>query len=368
MSSTGLRLISAEDEWSPLKSVIVGRAENSAFPSEPPHMMANTMPSEHLVNFKPATPFPSEILTKAQEELDHLADLLQKEGLRVYRPKKVNWVEAQGYTGAMPRDGLMTVGSTLITAPFAWRCRHREIELAYSDILLELSDGDPVTVCRAPSINGHDTIYDNIEGTTKPDARSNGYSESLTGSHWSINNSRPAFDAADFMRFGKVIIGQLSHVTNQKGVEYLRALIPENYKVELLNTTDEHAMHIDATLLPLRKGLMVYHPERVSESELRSHEVFRDWELHPFPFVPEARKPSQPPMYMCSPWLVLNALCLDGKRILVEASDTKFAEWLRTVGMEPILCPFQNVNSIGGSFHCATVDLVRESLPNGNKI
>jgi hypothetical protein len=38
-------------------------------------------------------------------------------------------------------------------------------------------------------------------------------------------------------------------------------------------------MHIDATLLPLCKGLMVYQPERVSEHGLRKHEVFRDWEL-----------------------------------------------------------------------------------------
>jgi glycine amidinotransferase len=121
-------------------------------------------------------------------------------------------------------------------------------------------------------------------------------------------------------------------------------------------------MHIDATILPLRRGLMVYHPERTSEEMLRQHEVFQDWELHVYPFVPQPRQASQPPLYMCSPWLVLNALSIDENRIMVEANDSQFAAWVKgKFGMQPIMCPFQHVNSIGGSFHCATVDLVRGS-------
>lgn len=353
MSTTEAPFVSAEDEWSPLQSVIVGRAEDSAFPSEPEHMMAATMPSEHLAHFKPLSPFPPDILARAQEELDNLAEVLQKEGIRVYRPNKVNWLKVQGYTGAMPRDGLMTVGSALIEAPFAWRCRRHEITLAYSDILSELGSSDSgATICRAPLITGEDTLYHGMLGKSRTIGK-------VLTSHWSINNSRPAFDAADFMRFGKVIVGQLSHVTNRRGVEYLRAVVPEGYTVEILKTTDEHAMHIDATLLPLRKGLMVYQPERVSEQELRQHDVFRDWELLACPIVPEPRQHPSPPLYMCSPWLMLNALSLDEKRVLVEANDMEFAAWLTTLGMEPIMIPFGHVNSIGGSFHCATVDLVR---------
>lgn len=343
------RLVSADDEWSPLKAVIVGRAENSAFPSEPAHMIEQTMPSEHVENFRPSNPFPPEILAKAQDELDNFASLLQNMGIRVYRPKMVNWLKVGGYTGAMPRDGLMSVGSSLIEAPFAWKCRRHEIQLGYSDILEQLGTGS-VRICRAPVIVDDDTLYDGVDAPN-----GNG-----TRHQWAINNSRPAFDTADFMRFGKTIIGQLSHVTNMKGVEYLQSSVPEGYTVEIINTTDEHAMHIDATILPLRRGLMVYHPERISEEELRRHEVFKNWELHAYPFIPKLRQ--SPPMYMCSPWLVLNALSIDEKRIMVEASDTQFASWVREMfDMEPILCPFQHVNSIGGSFHCATVDLVRDA-------
>lgn len=58
----------------------------------------------------------------------------------------------------------------------------------------------------------------------------------------------------------------------------------------------------------------------------------------------------------------MNVLSLDEKKVVIEAGDEKFAEYIKSFGMEPILCPFQHVNSIGGFFHCATVDLVRQAI------
>ena len=63
---------------------------------------------------------------------------------------------------------------------------------------------------------------------------------------------------------------------------------------------------------------------------------------------------------MTSGWLLMNVLSLDEKRVIVEAGDIELADYNRKLGMEPIPCPFQHVHSIGGSFHCATVDLARQ--------
>lgn len=306
-------------------------------------MLDATMPSEHLPSFRPNNPFPTSLLEKADAELAHFVSVLEANGIRVYRPKEVDWLSFGGYTGAMPRDGLLTVGNTIIEAPFSWECRHREIELAYADVLDELAKDPSVRVVRAPKVADPCAIY---EGRGAGEVH-----------QWAINNSRPAFDAADFLRFGKVLVGQLSHVTNRKGVKYLRDVLPEGYTIELLETTDEHAMHIDATILPLRKGLLIYNPDRISEAALRAHEVFRGWKLHAYPYVPKARE--EPPRYMTSGWLLMNVLSLDETRVVVEAGDKEFAEFISGLGMKPILCPFQHVHSIGGSFHCATVDLVR---------
>ena len=337
--------VHAEDEWSQLQAVIVGRADHSCFPNEPRHMIEATMPEQFHAEFKAGNPFPSDIVQKANEELDQFVNILQGEGIQVYRPEIVDWAKAGGYTAAMPRDGLLTVGNSIIEACFSWGCRKHEIDLAFSETLHQLANDPSVSVIRAPKILDSDTIYDG-RGMKSDNA-----------DEWAINDSRPAFDAADFMRFGRVLIGQLSNVTNMKGVAYLRSVIPLGYEVQLLEVNDPHAMHIDATILPLRHGLLVYNPHRVTEASLRKHSILESWVIEPYPFVPTPR--AQPPLFMTSAWLSLNVLSISEQKVVVEAQDGDFSNWVKQFGIQPILCPFQHVNSLGGSFHCATVDLVR---------
>ncbi|KAK8132160.1 lysine amidinotransferase [Apiospora kogelbergensis] len=321
-------LVKADNEWSPLRSVIVGRADHTCFPSEREKVIRAIYPKEHIAHFKPDNPIDPEIVANANQELDALADLLGKEGMfmftlpghnkhsfltqpnpwpgiTVYRPETVDWEKFGGYTAAMPRDGLMTVGTHLITAPFAFGCRKHEIQLAFSPILDKLAEDPRVRVVRRPSLPSPDTVYvddGDDAGGSKP------------SSPWIINNTRPAFDTADFMRFGKVLLGQHSHVTNQKGIEWLRQSLPEGYTVEIIEGIhDPHAMHIDATIAPLRQGLLVFNPNKVTEAALRKHAVLRDWELVECPFQPPPR--TWPPRYMSSGWLMMNTLSLDSERV-----------------------------------------------------
>jgi glycine amidinotransferase len=341
--------IAADNEWSLLKSVIIGRAENSYFPHMPHHMLAATMPPEHHSHFQPDNPFPSKILLAAQQELDNFAELLEDEGIQVFRPKKIDWQGKKGYTGAMPRDGLLVVGNTVIESCFAWDCRQDEVMLGLGDLLTRLGTNPALNVVRASKTWDPDMLYEDVV-----DGKS----------AWAINNSRVAFDAADFMRFGKTLIGQISNVTNQKGVEYIQQHVPEGYVVEILEVDDPHAMHIDATILPLREGLLIYNPERVTVDSLRRHEVFKGWELVPYPFVESVKKKDKlkegVPRFMTSAWIVINVLVLGNNRVVIEESDEEFGAWLESRSMKVIRAPFRNVHAIGGSFHCASVDLVRE--------
>ncbi|KAF2478414.1 uncharacterized protein BDR25DRAFT_365697 [Lindgomyces ingoldianus] len=342
--------VTANNEWAPLRSVIIGRADNSCFPYEAPHMIEATMPPRFHEAFKPANPFPPEIVRGAEEELGNFALLLQSQGVNVFRPAKVDWLQTGGYTGAMPRDGLLVVGNTIIESCFAWKCRVDEVANSLGNLLSKLGANPSVKVVRAPRPPSPDTLY-------------NGILEDPGSHEWAINNSRPAFDAADFMRFGSTIIGQLSNVTNMKGVEYIQLHVPSGYKIELLDVNDPHAMHIDATLLPLRQGLMVYNPLRVTEESLRRHAAFKDWELVSYPFVKSVQAVEEAtggvPRFMTSAWLVMNVLVLGHDKIVVEEQDHEFVKWLEGRGMEVLKAPFRNVHAIGGSFHCASVDLVR---------
>lgn len=210
------------------------------------------MPSDHIRRFQPRAPFDDKLIAKAEAELNFFSAILEAEGIQVHRPPDgIDWLAIDGYTGAMPRDGLMSVQNTLIEACFAWPCRNQEVGVAYEPILNELARDSRVSIVRRPTYSFSNTLLEDDGSKT---------------SQWSINNSRPAFDTADFMRFGKTIIGQLSHVTNQAGVDHIQQNLPAGYNIEMLEVDDPHAMHIDATILPLREGLLVYHPLKVTEA------------------------------------------------------------------------------------------------------
>lgn len=329
-------VVESHTEWDPLEEVIVGVAEGSMFPAEPQRMIRDTMPHEFADLFTPGRPFPPEIVSAAQRELDTFAGLLEDEGVVVRRPDRIDWAGLGGHTGAMPRDSMLTVGTGIIEVPMSWACRRSET-IAYRALLKEYQEAGAGWYS-APRVLDHLGLLNQ-----DPAAK------------WAINDSQPAFDAADFLRFGRDIVGQLSHVTNRAGIDWLTRHLGDDYRVHIIEPNDPHAMHIDATIMPLREGLMLFNPERI-DAEYLAKNGFADWELVPTP-RPTARE--YPPLYMTSGWVNMNLLVIDDKRLVVEEQDEDMVALASSLGFKVIRCPFRHVHSLGGSFHCATLDVRR---------
>lgn len=339
--------ILCEDEWSPLQEVIVGRAEHSHFPSEPRDYLEAIMPTEHLDHFRAGNPFPTQIVQEADKELNNLAAFLENRGVKVHRPSLVDWGKVGGYTSSMPRDALLVVGNTIIESYFAWNCRRQEIHLAYRALLDRLEASGQYVVVRAPALDPRENLYSDDPALQK--------------SGWRINETRPAFDAADFVRCGSFLVGQRSHVTNASGVAYLQRLLNRDRRRIVLPDIDcPTAMHIDATFLPLRHSLAIYNPLYTSEACLRRVQELRSWDLVSIGHEPQGR--TWPPLYMTSPEIRMNVLSLDEYTVLVEEEDDEMANLISGLGLEVVGLPFKHVQSLGGSFHCATVDLRRGIL------
>lgn len=333
-----------DNEWTPLREVLVGRADHSCFPHIPLKAMANIIPRFYLDEFaKSNNPFPADILHKAGEELDNFANVLRDYGVKVHRPPEVDWVEEGGYTGSMLRDGLMVIGNTIIESAFSWNCRQSEIELLHGKMLAEFQKKGVYNVVRAPKVPQPDPIFD-----VEP------------GSFYAINNSRIAFDTADFMRIGKYVVGHESNVTNAKGIEWVRTHLPKGYELITFKSKSQQEMHIDATFVPLKEGTALYYPEYVDLEELRACKPLDTWRLLPPP--KKFPMPEYPPPYMVSGSLAMNMLVLDGKRVFCYHDDVEMQDFLRRLDMEPIGIPFRHVACLGGSFHCATVDLRRDPI------
>jgi glycine amidinotransferase len=357
----GLPKISSHDEYAPLKEVFVGRGEHSYFPAIPMAAAANIVPRYHLDKFRPNNPIPKDIVEKATWELDNFANTLTDMGIKVRRPEKVDWGnvtidehapeyrgQGSGYTSSMMRDGLMVVGDTVIEAAYSWTCRRHEIELLHGSWLSALSKQDHnIKIVRAPKTRtvAEDKIFD-VE----------------QGARWAINNSRIAFDTADFTKLEKgIVVTHKSNTTNEKGIEWVRAHLPHDWRLIVIEPRADNnsEMHIDATLTPLFPGTALYNPDLVDLEELRRHKPLDTWRLIPAPI--DKRWAQDPPSFMChNEHLAMNVLVIDHETVVTEEQDKDMHALFEALGMKCIKLPFKHVGCLGGSFHCATVDLRRE--------
>jgi glycine amidinotransferase len=335
------------NEWDPLEEVIVGTVQGACVPAWDVSLEA-TLPEEWWDFFRSrgGTPFPPEQVAAAERNLDELVHILEGEGVVVRRPDPVDfarpystpdWSSPGGLYAAMPRDLLLVVGDLIIESPMAWRSRYYEVH-AYRRLLQEYFRRGARWIA-APRPELRDDLYDA------------GYDPEGQG-RYVTTEAEPTFDAADFIRCGRDLFVQRSHVTNRFGIEWVRRHLGPEYRVHEVQVQDPHPMHIDATLMPLAPGKLLIHPERVPVVPPQ----FRNWDVRP---GPAPRIPDDHPLYMTSKWVSLNVLMLDEERVIVEREDEPMIRFMRSFGFKPIPCPFLDFNTFGGSFHCATVDIRR---------
>lgn len=349
--------VSSYNEWDPLEEVIVGRLEGAMYPSWRPIIKATMPPdAEELLEFLDmlgdyAYPFPPEQIGAAQRDLDSFIAILEAAGVVVRRPelydfsasfKTPHWQNACGFCMANPRDVMLVIGDQLIEAPMADRNRYFESH-PYRSLLKEYFRQGARWVA-APKPELLDELYDtDAPRGLKPDR------EPFVSTEF-----EPVFDAADFVRCGRDIFVQRSHVTNRLGIEWLRRHLGNDYRVHEIKTRCRQAMHIDTTFMPLAPGKLLVNPEFLDVSTLPA--FVRKWDILvvPDPVINE-QQASQP----VSIWMNMNVLMLDQKRIIVEQKQEPTIKALEQWGFEPIPCHFENYYPFGGSFHCATLDVRR---------
>jgi len=208
-------------------------------------------------------PRPSETVEKANDQLDNLTKVLESRGIRVDRPEPIQWNQAvvtpdfrtESMFGCMPpRDVLLTVGSEILSAPMSFRCRYFEY-LAYHSLMQRYFDEDPdFRWEQAPRPRLSDDSY------------KAGYFDEITieerlsrtaSLNFVTNENEPLFDAADVMRMGKDIFCQHGLTTNRRGMLWLKRHYPA-HRIHSVNFPgDPYPIHIDATFVPLRPGLIM---------------------------------------------------------------------------------------------------------------
>ena len=357
----GNTVVSSWNDFDPLKHAIVGRADFTCIPPTEPATEAKIPEDSDMRGMW--GPRPLETVERANYQLDTLAGLLESRGVRVDRPEPLQWNQAvmtpDFSTGSSfgcmpPRDVLLTVGKEILSAPMSFRCRFWEY-LAYHSLMQKYFDEDPEFRWeQAPRPRLSDaaykggyfdeiTIEERLERTAELDF--------VTTEH------EPLFDAADVLRIGRDLFCQHGLTPNRRGMQWLQRHYPA-HRVHAVNFPgDPYPIHIDATFVPLRPGLVMNNPNRKLPEGQRKIFETNDWE------IVDAAQPAHeapPPLCYSSVWLSMNVLILDHSTVIVEASEVNQIEQLAGVGFNVLPVEFRDAYQFGGGLHCATGDVLRE--------
>lgn len=343
--------VNSHTEWDPLEEVIVGSPEN-AFTSFWDPVDKFVYSEEETVeiekHLKLYQPYPPELIKAARKALDRFIHILEAEGVIVRQIDNVDyankffspdWQTPSGFCASNPRDPFMIIGDQIIEAPMCSRSRYFEAR-AYRRLFNEYSKAGARWVS-APKPLLRDDLYN-------PD-----FADQGSPTPYVLTEVEPVFDAADFVRCGRDIIGQLTHLTNQMGVTWLQRHLGNDYKIHLIKSLDPKPAHIDTTLMPLAPGKILVNATFTDVNRLP--EIFKSWEvlISPEP-VPYKARPR-----LMSNWISINTLMLDEQRIVVEERQEPLIEALKKWGFKPILCDFEDYYPFIGGFHCATLDVRR---------
>jgi glycine amidinotransferase len=342
-------------EWDPLEEVIIGSVQGAMKIAFEPALNAY-YPDKKMRKEKGESFSPEEI-AEAEEQLNNLAKILSEKGIKVVRPEPIEFSASiqtpyfkvpNGNCCACPRDVLLIIGNKIIEAPMAQRGRFFEY-LSYRKLAKEyFNRGADWIIAPKPSMNDELYVKDYSITEIPFDA----------DTHPALTNFEPCFDAASFMRFGKDIFYHPDTVTNDFGVKWLERTLGPDYRFHRLKFEDKHApQHIDTTLVPLRKGLVMTNPERPFKDNYADIFLNNNWRLIEAP-------PSVQNVEFHSPevsnWISMNILSIDEETIVAEEKEESLIKLLEEHDFKVITCPFDKVYKFGGGFHCCSADIRRK--------
>ena len=303
-------MISSYDEWSPLKKIIVGDATHANWPVMDPVFSKEAEKTTWTETPVPKGPVPQWIIDESNEDLNKLAMVLSSLGVEVVRPDPLNFQVHDGMYNYCPRDRLLVYGDTIVNPAMMYPCRDMELQ-CYHDIV------------------------DEVENY-----------------HFMPRHEGMILDAANICRLGDRMLFLESASGNRAAYDWLCSVFP-TVEIELCNFYA--GVHIDSTVVPLREGLVLLNGNRVNESNCP--QVFRDWEKI---FVDEVVPKEFYQYPYASKWIALNMLVVDPETVICDKRQSSLARILEKKGFTVIPLELRHSRTLGGGFHCVTLDIWRE--------
>ena len=303
-------MINSYDEWSPLKRIVVGSATDANWPVNDPVFLQESEKTTWKETPVPRGPVSQQIIEETNEDLDRLATTLMSLGVEVVRPDPLNFQAHDGMYNYCPRDRLLVYGSTIVNPAMMYPCRDMELQCYHG-------------------------IVDEAEHY-----------------HFMPRNEGFVLDAANVCRLGDKMLFLESASGNRKAYDWLCKQFPD-VTIEICNFYA--GVHIDSTIVPLREGLVMLNASRVTFDNVPR--VFDGWHkiwvndvvaqgFHEYPYA--------------SKWIAMNMLVVDPHTVICDRNQTELIKTLKSYRFEVIPLELRHSRTLGGGFHCVTLDLLRD--------
>jgi N-dimethylarginine dimethylaminohydrolase len=259
----------------------------------------------------PQGPVPQWIIDEANQDLQTLADTLTAHGVQVVRPDPLNFQVHDGLYNYCPRDRLIVHGSTIINPAMMYPCRDMELQ-CYHDIV-----------------------------------------DQAEHYHFMPRNKGMVLDAANVLRLGPDRMLFLESASgNRAAYDWLCHTLPD-VEIELCNFYA--GVHIDSTIVALNGDTFVVNGSRVTANTMprmlqdKTIIMINDVVAQGFYEYPYASK-----------WIALNMLSIDPQTVIVDGAQESMINVLEALNFVVIPLTLRHSRTLGGGFHCVTLDLVRD--------
>ena len=302
-------MISTYNEWDSLKSVVVGSAKYANWPTTDPVFARESEKTTWKETPVPSGPVPDHIVEEADEDLNILAYTLHNLGIHVIRPSPRNYPVTGGMYNYCPRDRLLVYGSTIVDPAMMYPCRDQEI-LTLEEV----------------THKSHDIrVMPRDQGMV--------------------------FDAANVCRLNDTWLYLESDSGNRKAYEWLCDQFPD-VSIELVNFYS--GVHIDSTIVPLREGLVMLNGSRVTEATVPK--CLQSWEKI---WVTDVVAQGFYQYPYASKWIAMNMLVVDPNTVIVDKHQQELISTLENHKFTVIPLELRHSRTLGGGFHCVTLDVLR---------
>ena len=319
----------AYTDFGVLRAAIVGSAEGLALPPFNPTLHHYNDEVQTALKKSGDRPlFVADVMPerweKTVQQLDQLAALYERNGVRVYRPRPYSEPETEylshlqpGHSLLYPADPVYTLGKRYFELNIRRAYRRKEV-FPLRDIV-------------APMMAADDQVEHIVMPAPQPFDPSSG-------------GPGPYLEGGDMICYrNHLFVGESDIASNRAGTDWLEAQIASDYQVHRMPMKGT-VLHLLGAMVLVREGLLILYRD---ELDCELPEPLRDWEVIEISDT-EAKA------------YATVGVSLDEQHYVIPAGLDRVNEELDRRGVEPVPIDFDCVGYWGGCVSCATQAISRE--------